>query len=379
MHGQTRIEFIFSVVIFMVVVIYIINQINYKLSSFVSDYEIDSMKARALVIIKFLVETGDIEKHYTVPVPVDVVMVNDVSGSMDGAASGWGGDCKLNCNTFGSHVCSCSSGCPDKCADCDGDGWYADAGESPCAINDAKDAMSTFLDLLNTTEDQAGVVIFNQTARVHQNLSTDLETVKNSINSIHANTHANTQIEYGLRNATKELETRGRNIDGRWIEILLTDGRDDPCCTNPESAARDAVTKNITIYTIGLGEPNYPLNETLLKNVANITGGKYYNAPTGNDLINIYQQIAYEIKTEKIIVGLITKQPYNVSQQKIDELNQDCDRLNAFDIKTYRLKIYNSTDLLLFCGFDSLKPPVVSVSKIVLIENNLGNITLDLW
>lgn len=326
----------------MVVVIYIINQINYKFSSFISDYEIDAMKARALTAIKFLVETGDIEKHYIMPIPVDVVMVNDVTGSMS-----------QGCNCVDVNTCT---GCVGACKICD-----------------AKAAAKFFVDLLNSSLDRSGLVSFSTSATLRQGLTFDKIAVKNAIDSL--TTGGATAIGSGINAANNELTSNGR-VGSFWFEILLSDGGENQN-SNPIGRANEAKTKNITIYTIGL--PGTDFNEILLKDIAYATDGKYYFAPTSNDLTSIYQQIAYEIKTERIMVGLISKQPYNISEEKIDGLKQNCDRLNAFDFKTYRLKIYNSTDLLLLCGTETLKPPIVSVSKNILIENNLGNITLDLW
>ena len=79
-------------------------------------------------------------------------------------------------------------------------------------------------------------------------------------------------------------------------------------------------------------------------------------------------------------VGLAEK-PYNLSKEKINRLSSpnNCTLLNNFDLKSYRLKIYNSTNLILFCGFDSLEPVTVVVQKYVFIDNAFGNISLELW
>ena len=77
-------------------------------------------------------------------------------------------------------------------------------------------------------------------------------------------------------------------------------------------------------------------------------------------------------------VGLAIR-PYDLSKNKIANLSYNCSLMSNFDIIEYRLKIYNSTDSVLFCGIDSLKPPKIFVMKYVIIENGLGNITLELW
>lgn len=77
-------------------------------------------------------------------------------------------------------------------------------------------------------------------------------------------------------------------------------------------------------------------------------------------------------------IGLASGQNV-LSSSKIDSLSKTCDLMLNFGIDNYRLKIYNSTNLLLYCGTDSLKPAQVVVSKYIMVENSLGNITLELW
>lgn len=74
-------------------------------------------------------------------------------------------------------------------------------------------------------------------------------------------------------------------------------------------------------------------------------------------------------------------QPYSLSKAKINRLasSNNCTHLEKFDLKAYRLKIYNSTHRMLFCGFDSLEPPAATEIKYVYIDGGFGNISLELW
>lgn len=77
-------------------------------------------------------------------------------------------------------------------------------------------------------------------------------------------------------------------------------------------------------------------------------------------------------------VGLAVS-PYNLSVSKINRINSECDLLDNFYLGSYRLKVYNSTDLVLFCGQDVLEPALSIETKYVRVGNSLGNITLELW
>ncbi|MEM5778604.1 MAG: hypothetical protein QXD43_02160 [Candidatus Aenigmatarchaeota archaeon] len=84
-------------------------------------------------------------------------------------------------------------------------------------------------------------------------------------------------------------------------------------------------------------------------------------------------------------IGL-AEEPYKLSKSKILNLSYNCSNSDVyknllwnFDLKAYRLKIYNSTHEILFCGFNSLEPPAVIEVRYVYIDNDFGKITLELW
>jgi hypothetical protein len=85
--------------------------------------------------------------------------------------------------------------------------------------------------------------------------------------------------------------------DHAWVEILLTDGKP----SHSKSATNDeimiAAYTGIRIFTIGLGND---VDDLYLRDIAYRTGGRYYFAPTAEDLEEIYANISIVIKT---IVG----------------------------------------------------------------------------
>lgn len=108
----------------------------------------------------------------------------------------------------------------------------------------------------------------------------------------------------------KELKSKSK------VVILLTDGRNNAGRVSPETAAEIAKTFNIKTYTIGVGtEGEVPflvdtifgkkyvyqrvdLDEVTLKEIANITGGKYFKATNTKALEEIYNQIDKLEKTK---------------------------------------------------------------------------------
>ncbi len=109
------------------------------------------------------------------------------------------------------------------------------------------------------------------------------------------------------------------------VVILLTDGRNNRGEIDPITAAKVAKAFNVRIYTIGAGKRGdalYPIDdpifgkryvrmpvqidEDLLRQVASITGGKYFRATDRTSLEKIYQEIG-ELEKTKIEVKEYTR------------------------------------------------------------------------
>lgn len=72
--------------------------------------------------------------------------------------------------------------------------------------------------------------------------------------------------------------------------ILLSDGEDNV----QDSVLESAISSNIKIYTIGLGNSN----DRILQNIADKTGGEFFKAYTSDDLLSIYDEIGVSITVD---------------------------------------------------------------------------------
>jgi len=84
--------------------------------------------------------------------------------------------------------------------------------------------------------------------------------------------------------------------------VLLTDGENNES-PDPLAAAQAAAKRGVRIYTVGIGSAagtnlhingftvHTQLDEDLLKQISQITGGTYYNAESEQDLIKIYNNL----------------------------------------------------------------------------------------
>jgi len=131
-----------------------------------------------------------------------------------------------------------------------------------------------------------------------------------------------TAIGMGIVNAVNRL--RDSKAKSK-IMILLTDGVNNRGAVDPITAAKIAETFKIKIYTIGAGTRgmamvpyNDPIwgkryisqpvqiDEEVLKQIANITGGLYYRATNTQSLQQIYNEIS-EMEKTKIEVKEYTR------------------------------------------------------------------------
>jgi Ca-activated chloride channel homolog len=88
--------------------------------------------------------------------------------------------------------------------------------------------------------------------------------------------------------------------------LLLSDGASTSGMVQPLDAARVAHDLGIPVYTIALGTPDgtvtilgrrisVPPDERTLRQIAEITGGQFFNAPTARDLQAVYRDIGSRI------------------------------------------------------------------------------------
>jgi Ca-activated chloride channel family protein len=104
------------------------------------------------------------------------------------------------------------------------------------------------------------------------------------------------------------------------IVILLSDGESN-VGSDPLEVAEELANRGVRVYTIGLGSPqgavlriagrsiHVGIDEPTLKEIAQRTGGTYYNATTEADLKSVFQSLGTRLvfKTEKTeVTALLT-------------------------------------------------------------------------
>lgn len=150
----------------------------------------------------------------------------------------------------------------------------------------AKAAAKSYVDDMKLP-DQGAVIFFTSSPIRKSPLSTDYDQIKADIDSEVAPS-GGTQIGEAIEAATVDL-IADRIPSHLSIEILLTDGLDNPGGLDPIEEAQLAADNRIRIYTVGLGPD---ADGALLQSIATITGGQYYYAQDPSDLEGIYKEIS---------------------------------------------------------------------------------------
>jgi hypothetical protein len=172
-------------------------------------------------------------------------------------------------------------------------------------IDEAKNASELFVDImLNVNGNKVGIIGFgpNEYEYDIHNLSTNESSLNIKIENLTLD--YGTDICGSVNEAVNRIRAQSNNSRNRTI-ILMSDGEATKCCqyhfptctyayakVDAIKAAKDAWDNyNISVYTIGFGADS---DNNTLKNMSNVSHGKYYFASL-NNLSNVYKQIAEEI------------------------------------------------------------------------------------
>ncbi len=188
-------------------------------------------------------------------------------------------------------------------------------------IESAKDTIARFVQ--KRTSDRIGVVIFAGEAFTLVPPTLDYDLIINRIGQIQ--TAAEAKIKDGTAIGVAMGAGAARLKDSQAksrVMIFLTDGENNSGTIDPETGLEIAKGYGIKIYSIGLGEsgptrlPIYTrdvfgqkvkryqpfestVNDELLGQMAEVTGGKYFRANKENSLENVFNEIN-KLETTKI-------------------------------------------------------------------------------
>lgn len=191
----------------------------------------------------------------------------------------------------------------------------------PDRIGASKDITSKFI--IERLTDRIGLVVFAGEAFTQVPITTDHVTLVNMLNQVQMGMiEDGTAIGNGLATAVNRLKD---SDSPSKVIVLMTDGVNNSGQIDPKSAAKIAAEYGIRVYTIGVGTegvapyPSYDpwgnlvfqmakveIDEPLMKDIAQQTGGKYFRATDNTKLSEIYAEINKLEKT-KVEIDQFTK------------------------------------------------------------------------
>ena len=186
---------------------------------------------------------------------------------------------------------------------------------TPDRISASKDIAIEFISQRPT--DRMGIVVFAGESFTQCPLTTDRATLINLMKEVQTDLiEDGTAIGNGLATAVarmKDSDAKSR------VVILLTDGVNNRGEVSPNMAAEIAKTYGVRVYTIGVGKEGmapYPvmtpwgvevqnvkveIDEALLSEIAESTGGRYFRATDNTKLAEIYSEINRMEKTRTTV------------------------------------------------------------------------------
>ena len=178
----------------------------------------------------------------------------------------------------------------------------------PNRLEALKNVASNFI--LDRTNDRIGLVEYAGESYTKTPITSDKNIILKSLKEINYNTIIEGGTAIGMGLATSVNRIKDSKAKSKVI-ILLTDGVNNSGFIDPNTAAELAIEYGIKIYTIGIGTNGMALSpvgvdnngkfsyakiqveidEDLLIEIAEITGGKYFRATDNKKLQEIYGEI----------------------------------------------------------------------------------------
>ena len=178
----------------------------------------------------------------------------------------------------------------------------------PNRVGAAKAVAEKFIN--KRPNDRIGLVVFAREAFTQCPVTIDHNVLINLLNKVEPDMGGTIPDGTAIGNGLADAVGRLKNSQAKSkVIILLTDGVNNAGEVDPLTAAEIAKTYGIRVYTIGIGtngQAPYPvqtpfgiryqmmpveIDEGLLQNIAQTTGGEYFRATNNRTLNDIYKKI----------------------------------------------------------------------------------------
>jgi Ca-activated chloride channel homolog len=168
----------------------------------------------------------------------------------------------------------------------------------PSRLSVAKNVANEFIK--GRSDDRIGLVVFSGEPYSLCPLTTDYEMIREYINDISSDLIRTSGTAVG--NALGICINRLREIDSKSkVAILISDGDNTAGNLDPVTSAQLAKAFGVRVYTIAVGTDKNAVDkvdEGTLREIAQISDGKFFRATDARSLENIFKEINLFEKTE---------------------------------------------------------------------------------
>jgi uncharacterized protein YegL len=158
-------------------------------------------------------------------------------------------------------------------------------------LSNAKSAANAIIDELNSLFDRVGLVSFNTYPTVRSALTNDYNSVRNKLNSL--SPCGKTNIGEAIKLASGQFSSTSKVK----AIVLVSDGKTNLPADAKAYAlqqANEAAAKNITFYTVGVGEGFTNIDSTILRSIATAGNGLYWHYPFDDSIDNVFYAITQQ-------------------------------------------------------------------------------------
>ncbi|KAF0248310.1 MAG: von Willebrand factor type A domain-containing protein [bacterium] len=182
-------------------------------------------------------------------------------------------------------------------------------------LESAQSSATRFFDqALNPEKDRAGIVAFQQEIVVSQPLTNDKPLLKEALTRKHMVLPTSGTMGPSLDGMSKRLsgtalygaiyvavdELLQTADDGHRVLLLISDGYDSESGIELRDALDYAWRREVTIYTIGLGDVG-GLNREVLERLCSATGGRAFYPKDTKELDEVFHQIDRDLREQYIL------------------------------------------------------------------------------
>ena len=153
-------------------------------------------------------------------------------------------------------------------------------------LDQAKAAAKTFIAQMRSV-DRLGLIQFDSGFTLAANFSSDRVALAKKVDGLTA--QGNTRLYDALYLAIGETSA----VSGSKAVVLLTDGQDTESATELAQVLALARERGVKIYAVGIGDE---VDERVLRQIAQASGGYYYWAPTAQDIVYAFRLMSDQLR-----------------------------------------------------------------------------------